>query len=170
MDSSHEKRCDGDNSKGKQRLSGTGRQQTSCCASSGAVRPQRPNGPLVREEGGAVRAQRPYGPLLGEGGAGGHLDFHTPPEFCPDARLFSVALRPQRPYGPLGTGKPRTATSTFTQLLSSVSLDCVQVQCCFTSTVTVRTIRDGEPRTATASELCLAMPVQTWTVVKGMQG
>ena len=39
-------------------------------------------------------------------------------------------------------GKPRTATSTFTQLL---------VQCCFTSTETVKTIRDGEPRTATST-------------------
>ena len=27
----------------------------------------------------------------------------------------------------------------------------VQVQCCFTSTETIRTIRDGEPRTATSS-------------------
>ena len=32
--------------------------------------------------------------------------------------MFTVALRPQRPYGLLGSGKPRTATSTFTQLLS----------------------------------------------------
>ena len=32
---------------------------------------------------------------------------------------MSVALRPQKPSGLLGTGKPRTATSTFTQLLSS---------------------------------------------------
>ena len=43
-------------------------------------------------------------------------------------------------------GEPRTATSTFTQLLSSD-----QVQCCFTSTETVRTIRDGEPRTFTST-------------------
>ena len=35
-------------------------------------------------------------------------------------RSFSVALRPQRPYGQyIRTGKPRTATSTCTQLLSS---------------------------------------------------
>ena len=27
----------------------------------------------------------------------------------------------------------------------------VQVQCCFTSTETVRTIRDGEPRTSTST-------------------
>ena len=32
---------------------------------------------------------------------------------------FSVALRPQRPEGLLGTGEPRTVTSTFTQFLSS---------------------------------------------------
>ena len=31
----------------------------------------------------------------------------------------NVALRPQRPQGLLGTPLPRTATSTFTQLLSS---------------------------------------------------
>ena len=47
-------------------------------------------------------------------------------------------------------GEPRTATSTFTQLLNS-ELQPVQVQCCFTSTETVRTIRDGEPRTATST-------------------
>ena len=44
---------------------------------------------------------------------------------------FSVALRPQRPYRLLWTG------SFF--------------QCCFTSTETVRNIRDGEPRTATST-------------------
>ena len=42
-------------------------------------------------------------------------------------------------------GRPRTATSTFTQLLRFV------LPCCFTSTETVRTIRDGEPRTATST-------------------
>ena len=42
--------------------------------------------------------------------------------------------------------EPRTSTSTFTQLLSSVS-----VQCCFTSTETIRTFRDGEPRTVTST-------------------
>ena len=60
---------------------------------------------------------------------------------------FSVASRPQKPSGLLGTKrpKPRTATSTFTQLLSSF------VQCCFTSAETIRTVRDGEPRTATST-------------------
>ena len=47
-------------------------------------------------------------------------------------------------------GEPRTATSTFTQLLNSVPW--VQIQCCFTLTETVlRTIRDGEPRMATST-------------------
>ena len=32
---------------------------------------------------------------------------------------FIVGLRPQIPSGLLGTGDPRTSTSTFTQLLSS---------------------------------------------------
>ena len=45
-------------------------------------------------------------------------------------------------------GEPRTATATFTQLQTS---DTEQVQCCFTSTETIRTIRDGEPRTATST-------------------
>ena len=64
-------------------------------------------------------------------------------------------------------GEPRTPTSTFTRLLSSeptrfcwpLTLQSslpsiypqVQVQCCFTSTETVRTIRDGEPRTSTST-------------------
>ena len=49
-------------------------------------------------------------------------------------------------------GEPRTATLTFTELLSSdVSTVSVRVQCCLTSTETVRTIRDGEPRTATST-------------------
>ena len=46
-------------------------------------------------------------------------------------------------------GEPRTATSTFTQLLSSVPW--VQVQCCFMFTETIRTIRDAEPTTATST-------------------
>ena len=41
------------------------------------------------------------------------------------------------------------ATSTFTQLLSSVIQ--VQVQCYFASIETIRIIRGGEPRTATST-------------------
>ena len=63
---------------------------------------------------------------------------------------FNVVL-PQRPQGLLGTGNPgRPPRLTFTQLLSSV-LENFQVQCCFTSTETIRTIRDGEPRTSTST-------------------
>ena len=47
--------------------------------------------------------------------------------------------------GLIRDGESRTATSTFTQLLSSV------LQCCFTSTETTRLIRDGESRTATST-------------------
>ena len=46
-------------------------------------------------------------------------------------------------------GEPRTAISIFTQLLSSERKG--SVQCCFTSTETVRTVRDWEPRTATST-------------------
>ena len=42
-------------------------------------------------------------------------------------------------------GEPKTATSTVTQLLSSL------LQCCFTFTETIRLIRDGEPKTATST-------------------
>ena len=70
----------------------------------------------------------------GRGAQNGHLHFHT-------QLLNSVQ--------PCFTSKETTfttteATSTFTQLSSSAKwLD----QCCFTSTDTVRTIRDGEPST-----------------------
>ena len=47
--------------------------------------------------------------------------------------------------------EPRTATSTFTQLPNSDCLCIVQVQCYFTSTETMSTIRDWHPRTATST-------------------
>ena len=56
--------------------------------------------------------------------------------------LFNVALRPQEPQGLLWTRGPGL---THTQLLR------VAVQCCFTSTETIRVIRDGELRTATST-------------------
>ena len=71
-------------------------------------------------------------------------------------------------------GEPRTATSTFTQLLSS---ECQQnnaalyifflprVQCCFTSTETIRLIRDGEPSTATSTFTQLLISVWHYTNV-----
>ena len=48
-------------------------------------------------------------------------------------------------------GDPKTATSSFTQLLCSVQSPFTSVQCCFTFTETIRTVRDGEPRTATST-------------------
>ena len=56
----------------------------------------------------------------GLGAQDGHIDCHTAPELCGNNVFFSyfnVALRPQRP---VRDGEPRTATSTFTQLLVSV--------------------------------------------------
>ena len=98
--------------------------------------------------------QRPYG-ILESGSPGPNLDFHTAPELRSSVLLYvhrdpygrlgsgspgrpprlshsSVrALRPQRPLRKIRVGESRTATSTFTQLLSSVR------QCCFTSTETL---------------------------------
>ena len=45
----------------------------------------------------------------------------------------------------ISTVRDSTATSTFTQLLSSV------LHCCFTSTETVRIVRNGERRTASST-------------------
>ena len=59
--------------------------------------------------------------------------------------------------GTVRGGEPRTATSTFTQLLSSES----GVQCCFKSTETIRTVRDREPRTSTSTFTQLQSSVQS---------
>ena len=70
-------------------------------------------------------ALRPHYGLLGTGERGPqdvHLDFHTTPELCWSCSSFGVALRPQRPLGTIRDREPRTATSTFTQLLSSVGV------------------------------------------------
>ena len=62
---------------------------------------------------------------------------------------FIVALRPQKPYGLLGTGcsgrLPRLSHTSWAQNVR------VQIQCCATSTETVRIIRDGVPRAATST-------------------
>ena len=52
-----------------------------------------------------------------------------------------VLLYVHRDHKDLWTGEPSTTTSTSTQLLSSDI-----VQCCFTSTETIRTIMDGGTR------------------------
>ena len=91
--------------------------------------------------------------LLGTGSQDVHFDFHILLSSVgvgggcgggggSNKNLFQRLIR---------DGELRTATSTFTQLLSSEVR--VLVQCCFTSTkkTTVRLIRDGEPRTATST-------------------
>ena len=57
---------------------------------------------------------------------------------------FSVAWRPQRHHGLFGTGSPGRPP----RLSHSPG---VPVQCCFTSTETIRLIRDGLLRTATST-------------------
>ena len=69
------------------------------------------------------------------------------------ALFFSFALRPLRPWWLNRDGEPRTATSTVTQLLSSV------LQFCFTTTETMMTkqgrgTQDGHLNCHTAPELC----------------
>ena len=65
---------------------------------------------------------------------------------CSEILQFSVALRPQRPQGLLGTGSPGRPSRLSHKV---PELWNTTVQCCFTSTETVRTVRDREPRTAT---------------------
>ena len=57
--------------------------------------------------------------FYGRGAQDGHLDFHTVPELW--GTKFDVVLCPQRLYciQTIRDGEPRTATSAFTQLLSS---------------------------------------------------
>ena len=84
----------------------------------------------------------------GRGAQNGHLDFHTAPEFCVTKDQVQCCFTSTETIRTIRDGEPRTATSTFTQLLSS---DIEQVQCCLTSTETVGTIRDGKPRTTTST-------------------
>ena len=74
------------------------------------------------------------------------LDFHTSPELC---LLVQYCFMSTETVQAIRDGEPRTSTSTFTQLLSSVYQ--LLVQYCFMSTETVQAIRDGEPRTATST-------------------
>ena len=84
----------------------------------------------------ALRPQRLYGLII--------RDEEPRTSTCPShsscVLFFNVALRSQRHYGLLGS-----SPLSFTQLLGSV------LQCCFTFTKTVRTIRDMESRTSTSS-------------------
>ena len=64
---------------------------------------------------------------------------------------FNVALRLQRPYGLLGTGSPGRPPRLSHSSCALIFLHRSFVQCCFTSTETMRSIRDGMPRTATST-------------------
>ena len=59
-------------------------------------------------------------------------------------RLSSMLLYVHRDHTDCLDGEPRTATSTFTQLLTSGQ--SFFLNCCFTSTETIQTIRDGLDR------------------------
>jgi len=75
---------------------------------------------------------------------------------------FNVALRPQRPCKLLEAGEPRASTSTVMQLLTvPISF---QVQCCFTSTVTIRAVRDRELGTSTSTQLHSSLAVISFEV------
>ena len=86
------------------------------------------------------------------------------------SQFFSIVLHQQRP--PIRTirdGESMTATSTFTQLLSSGSVPGSSSICCFMSTETVRTtcIRDGEQsRTATSTFTQLLSTTETMSQVQ----
>ena len=86
----------------------------------------------------ALHPQRPYGLSLYQDV---HLDFHTAHDLwvsCSSAMLLYIH-RDRTDYRFI-----RTSTSTFTQLMTSEW--AVRVQCCFTSTETVRTIAlSGRP-------------------------
>ena len=66
-----------------------------------------------------------------------------------------LLLRPQRPYGLLETGSPG-----LPPLLLHNHSRALFLKCCFTSTETVRTIRDGEPRTPASTFTQLLSAVQ----------
>ena len=52
----------------------------------------------------------------GRGAQDGHLHFHTVPDLCASSSSSNVVLHPET-VGAIRDGEPRTATSTFTQLL-----------------------------------------------------
>ena len=64
----------------------------------------------------------------GRGTQDGHLDFHTAPELCIQSSV-QYCFTSTETIWTNRDGEPRTATSTFTQVLNSVY--------CFTSTETI---------------------------------
>ena len=76
--------------------------------------------------------------------------------------VFNVASHRQIPYGLLGTGSPgQPPRLAFTQFLSSDSGE-LSLSWCFTSTETIRLIRDGEPRTAISTFTQLLIAENGW--------
>ena len=67
----------------------------------------------------------------------------------------SMLLYVQRPYGLSGTGSPGRPPRL------SYWFWALFVQCCFTSTETVRTFRDGEPRTSTSTFVLVLSSVRS---------
>ena len=74
----------------------------------------------------ALRPRKPKG-LLGTGrrAQDGHFDFHTAPELSHLLQCCSTSTEAIRL---IRDGEPRTASSTFTQLLSSVAAPCLFTQ------------------------------------------
>ena len=83
----------------------------------------------------AGRPQRPYRVLgTGSGAQDGHLDFHYAQELC-SSMLFTSTETTRT----IKDGEPRTATSTFTMLKSSV------LQCCLRPQKPQGLLRTGSP-------------------------
>ena len=91
----------------------------------------------------SLRPRKPEG-SLGRTAQDIHLDSHTAPELC------------------LGTGQSLSLICQPTSEDMNLYILVFFFRCCFTSTETIRLIRDGEPRTATStftqllSSVCVA--------------
>ena len=66
----------------------------------------------------------------------------------PLANLKTLVHEQFGPYGKGGQFEPHAVGPVRLKCTGCHKVCTVQVQCCFTSTETTRTIRDGEPRTA----------------------
>ena len=71
-------------------------------------------------------------------------------QFLSSMFMFNVALHPQRLYWLLGTGSPGHPPLLSCSSWALPELH-VHVHCCFMSTETVQTMRDGDPRTSTST-------------------
>ena len=62
---------------------------------------------------------RDHNDYEGRAAQDGHLDFHTAPELWMDCSFVQCCFTSTETIRTIGDGEPRTATSTFTQLLGS---------------------------------------------------